>query len=206
MRWELAPSGCRAPRVGFPIPNHSPAPPRWFRTGAAFRKPDVHIFGHTHFGWDTVLNGTRYVQDSWAMVAVCASTLVNIKWWNVRVSTDFNLTCRHFWNGIGTILSFWIVWNVIKLTCSPHNHSMAVSLLLGDFGQERAPYELFVSLFPPPKKCKYAVCITSHLLFRRDIWSNVLRRWASTECPPGERIREARSPSRIHVLRGSYEL
>lgn len=25
-------------------------------------KPDVHIFGHTHFGWDTVLNGTRYVQ------------------------------------------------------------------------------------------------------------------------------------------------
>ena len=38
----------------------------------------MHIFGHTHFGWDTVLNGTRYVQDSGAMVAVCASTLVNI--------------------------------------------------------------------------------------------------------------------------------
>ena len=26
------------------------------------RKPDVHIFGHTHFGWDMVLDGTRYVQ------------------------------------------------------------------------------------------------------------------------------------------------
>ncbi|CAK9002689.1 Ankyrin repeat domain-containing protein 50 [Durusdinium trenchii] len=25
-------------------------------------KPDVHIFGHTHFGWDTVLDGVRYVQ------------------------------------------------------------------------------------------------------------------------------------------------
>lgn len=25
-------------------------------------KPDVHVFGHTHFGWDTVLDGTRYVQ------------------------------------------------------------------------------------------------------------------------------------------------
>ena len=25
-------------------------------------KPDVHVFGHTHFGWDSVLDGTRYVQ------------------------------------------------------------------------------------------------------------------------------------------------
>ena len=25
-------------------------------------KPDVHVFGHTHFGWDATLDGTRYVQ------------------------------------------------------------------------------------------------------------------------------------------------
>uniref|UniRef100_A0A7S4SLW8 Rhodanese domain-containing protein n=1 Tax=Alexandrium monilatum TaxID=311494 RepID=A0A7S4SLW8_9DINO len=25
-------------------------------------RPDVHVFGHTHFGWDAVLDGVRYVQ------------------------------------------------------------------------------------------------------------------------------------------------
>ena len=25
-------------------------------------QPDVHVFGHTHFGWDATLDGTRYVQ------------------------------------------------------------------------------------------------------------------------------------------------
>ena len=25
-------------------------------------KPDVHVFGHTHFGWDATLDGVRYVQ------------------------------------------------------------------------------------------------------------------------------------------------
>ena len=24
--------------------------------------PDVHVFGHTHFGWDAPLDGVRYVQ------------------------------------------------------------------------------------------------------------------------------------------------
>eukprot|EP00963_Diacronema_lutheri_P014228 scaffold2858_cov659-Pavlova_lutheri.AAC.199 len=26
--------------------------------------PDVHVFGHSHFGWDMVLEGTRYVQPA----------------------------------------------------------------------------------------------------------------------------------------------
>lgn len=34
---------------------------RW-RVVRPLRKPDVHIFVHTHFGWDTVLDGVRYVQ------------------------------------------------------------------------------------------------------------------------------------------------
>ena len=25
-------------------------------------QPDVHVFGHTHFGWDATLDGVRYVQ------------------------------------------------------------------------------------------------------------------------------------------------
>eukprot|EP00931_Biecheleriopsis_adriatica_P050659 TRINITY_DN29351_c0_g1_i1.p1 TRINITY_DN29351_c0_g1~~TRINITY_DN29351_c0_g1_i1.p1 ORF type:complete len:550 (-),score=88.16 TRINITY_DN29351_c0_g1_i1:22-1671(-) len=25
-------------------------------------RPDIHVFGHTHFGWDMELNGTRFVQ------------------------------------------------------------------------------------------------------------------------------------------------
>ena len=27
--------------------------------------PDVHIFGHTHFGWDMNVAGTRYIQNPW---------------------------------------------------------------------------------------------------------------------------------------------
>ncbi|CAE7511152.1 unnamed protein product, partial [Symbiodinium pilosum] len=30
-------------------------------------KPDVHVFGHTHFGWDLVVDGIRYVQAPLAM-------------------------------------------------------------------------------------------------------------------------------------------
>ena len=29
-------------------------------------RPDVHVFGHTHFGWDAQLDGTRYVQAALA--------------------------------------------------------------------------------------------------------------------------------------------
>lgn len=25
-------------------------------------RPDVHVFGHTHFSWDASLRGTRFVQ------------------------------------------------------------------------------------------------------------------------------------------------
>ena len=25
-------------------------------------KPDVHVFGHTHFGWDATIDGVRYIQ------------------------------------------------------------------------------------------------------------------------------------------------
>jgi len=30
-------------------------------------RPDVHIFGHTHFGWDSMVNSTRFVQAPLAM-------------------------------------------------------------------------------------------------------------------------------------------
>uniref|UniRef100_A0A7S1SD66 Calcineurin-like phosphoesterase domain-containing protein n=1 Tax=Alexandrium catenella TaxID=2925 RepID=A0A7S1SD66_ALECA len=30
-------------------------------------RPDVHVFGHTHFGWDAVIDGTRYIQAPLAM-------------------------------------------------------------------------------------------------------------------------------------------
>jgi len=30
-------------------------------------RPDLHVFGHTHFGWDQVVDGTRYVQAPLAM-------------------------------------------------------------------------------------------------------------------------------------------
>lgn len=34
------------------------------RSGVIFvcPKPDIHLFGHTHFGWDATLDGIRYVQ------------------------------------------------------------------------------------------------------------------------------------------------
>ena len=36
----------------YPTINRLHAPPR----------PDCHVFGHTHFGWDQVLDGVRYIQ------------------------------------------------------------------------------------------------------------------------------------------------
>jgi len=29
-------------------------------------RPDAHVFGHTHFGWDATLDGTRYLQAALA--------------------------------------------------------------------------------------------------------------------------------------------
>jgi Icc-related predicted phosphoesterase len=25
-------------------------------------RPDIHLFGHTHFGWDQTIDGVRYMQ------------------------------------------------------------------------------------------------------------------------------------------------
>ena len=34
----------------------------FLETRVARLQPDVHVFGHTHFGWDATLDGVRYVQ------------------------------------------------------------------------------------------------------------------------------------------------
>lgn len=39
---------------------------RFLRERVERLRPDVHVFGHTHFGWDAVLDGIRYIQAALA--------------------------------------------------------------------------------------------------------------------------------------------
>ena len=38
------------------------SPNPWIRKPGQELKPEIHVFGHTHFGWDAVHDGVRYVQ------------------------------------------------------------------------------------------------------------------------------------------------
>lgn len=51
-----------------------------FRNGGFRLKPDVHVFGHTHFGYDMELDGIRYLQAPLATPAerVWAGSLVTL--------------------------------------------------------------------------------------------------------------------------------
>ena len=53
----------------------------WLRERIHSLSPAVHVFGHTHFSWDSILDDVRYVQVSLLLLAVLfASDLALVQW------------------------------------------------------------------------------------------------------------------------------
>ena len=60
--------------------------------------PAAHVFGHTHFAWDTELDGTRYIQ--WPLGyprRYVTELLTSSKTWLLHVFITFQATDCHSW-------------------------------------------------------------------------------------------------------------
>jgi predicted phosphodiesterase len=51
-------------------------------------RPDLHVFGHTHFGWDAQLDGVRYVQAALATPAERSGRPRSLQVGNARVGVE----------------------------------------------------------------------------------------------------------------------
>ncbi|CAK9004276.1 Parkin coregulated gene protein-like [Durusdinium trenchii] len=65
-------------------------------------KPDVHVFGHTHFGYDMELDGIRYLQAPLATPAerVWAGSLVTLGGFPIERKFGTSLAVRRFSRGV----------------------------------------------------------------------------------------------------------